>query len=68
MFWEILLFHSHSMAKLLQFDGKKMTFKHVNNRCWLVYASSIGKHRVKDGPIWEEDFAFHIFKMAQNEN
>ena len=26
---------------------KKMTFRHVNNRCWLVYASSIGKHRVK---------------------
>ena len=23
-----------------------LTFKHVNNRLWLVYASSIGKHRV----------------------
>ena len=43
----------------------KLTFKHVNNRCWLVYASSIGKHRVKNAPIWEDDFAFHIFKMAQ---
>ena len=47
---------------------KKMTFTHVNNRCWLVYASSIDKHRVKNAPIWEEDFAFHILNMTQNKN
>ena len=70
-FWtlrEILLFQSHSTANLLQFDGKKLTFKHVNNRCWLVYASSIGKHRVKNTYL-RGRFCFHILKnKAQNKN
>ena len=44
-----------------------MTFRHVNNRCWLVYASSFGKQRVKKTHLIEEDFAFHIFNMAQND-
>ena len=50
------------MANLLQFAKKN--FRHVNNRCWLVYASSIGKHWVKkkkNGPIWEEGLAFIFF-------
>ena len=35
------------MANTLQFEEKKLKFKQVNKRCWLVYASSISKHRVK---------------------
>ena len=31
-------------------------------------ANSIGKHRVKNASIWGEDFASHIFNMAQNKN
>ena len=42
---------------------KKMTFEHVNNRCWLVYASSIGSYRAKNGPIWEENFAFIVLRI-----
>ena len=41
----------------------KKNFSHVNNRCWLVYASSIGKHLVKKGPIWEEDFASIFWRI-----
>ena len=37
---------------------KKLTFKHVNNRCWLVYASSIGKHRVKKRTYLRGRFCF----------
>ena len=60
-----LLFQSHSTANLLQFDEKN--FRHVNNRCWLVYGSSIGKHRVKKRTRLRRQFCFHIFKnMAQN--
>ena len=59
----MLLFQLHSTAKLLQVDRKK-----IQTRDQLVYASSIGKNRVNIGYvlIWEEDFAFHIFNMAQN--
>ena len=40
---------------------------HLNNRCWLFYASSIGKHRVKKRTYLRVRFCFHIPKnMAQN--
>ena len=51
---------------ILQFDGKKLTFRPVNNRCWFVYASSIDKHRVKKRTYLRGRFSFHIFNMAQN--
>ena len=39
----------------------------MNNRCWLVYASSIGKHRVKKRTYLRGRFCFHFPKnMAQN--
>ena len=42
-------------------------FRHVNNRCWLVYASSIGKHQVKKRTCLRRKFCFHLLQnMAQN--
>ena len=65
-FWKLSLFQSHSMANLLHFDEKKLTFKHVSNWFWLAYASSIGKHRVKKRTYLRGRYCFHIFKnMAQ---
>ena len=63
--WETSLFQSSSTAKLQEFDEKNLTFRYVNNRCWLVYASPIDKHRMKKRNHLK-DFAFHIFNMAQN--
>ena len=63
-FWDFALFQSHSTANLLQFSEKKSNLETGAN---IVFsANSIGKHRVKNAPIWEEDFSFHILKnMAQ---
>ena len=48
---------------------KKFSFRHLNNRFWFVHSGKIGKHRLKNNaPIWEQDFAFHIFNMEQNIN
>ena len=44
----------------------KVTFKHVNNQFWLIYANSIGKHLSKKAPISEEDFASQIIDLAPN--
>ena len=63
-FWEILLIQSHSTANLLNFDEKKLTFIHVNNRCWLVYASSTGQHRVKKRTFLRGRFCFPYFQYG----
>ena len=63
-FWESLLLQSHSTANLPQFDEKKLTFKHVNNRCWLVYANSIGKYWVKKRTHLRGRFCFPYFQYG----
>ena len=53
----------------------KLSFRHVNNRCWLVYTSSIGKHRVKKMHLFERKILLtivliwhQITKFVQNEH
>ena len=43
---------------------KKLTFRHVANRCWFVYASSIGKHRVKKRTYLRGRFCFPYFQYG----
>ena len=46
--------------------NKNLTVKHVNNQYWLVYASLIGKPRVKKWTYLRGRFCFHILNnMAQ---
>ena len=65
-FWEILLFQSHSTANLLQVDEKndiqapeQPMLARLRELNWQIS----GK---KNAPIWQEDFAFHIFNMVQS--
>ena len=66
--WEILLFQLLSAANLLPFDEKiiSRSVKHVNNRCWLVYESSIGEDRIRKRTYFRGRFCFHIFNIAKN--
>ena len=61
-----LLFQSLCTANLLQFDLKK--FRHVNNRCRLVYTSSIGKNRVKKTYPCERKILLSIFSIWRKIN
>ena len=60
-FWENLLFQSHSTA--ICYNLMKNIFRHVNNRCWLVYASSIGKHWSKKTHLFERKILLSIFSV-----
>ena len=66
--WEILIFQSHSRANLL--DQKKTNIptreQPILARLARAQLANIGFK--KNTPIWEEDFAFPIFNMAQNKS
>ena len=59
-FWEVLLSRSHSTANLLQFGEKSSRSERVNIVLARAQLANIG---LKNGPIWEEDFAFIFLRL-----
>ena len=64
-FWEILLFSSHSTANLLQFD-EKIDLQTREQPMLAPLRELNWQTSGKKTHPFEKNFAFHIFKMAQN--